>query len=221
MTTKGSYTDLTTLKDYCKIAGSNTDDDTALTSLITAVSDWIDNYCQRTFGSEAGTVRTVNGTGSFRVAMPEDLQAVTLLEVALYEGATYSTVPGDGISYPSDFYLEPKDNLPGRPYRWIDFGLLPTTSIGAFYRGHRTVRVTGTWGWSAVPASVANACLEICKTINRARRTGDAGEVGEGQFGSQKIGRFVTSDVKAMLHEFQIVRVGSSAPFPVGRVGWA
>lgn len=206
MTTKADYCSLAQVKDALGI--NNAVDDTFISRVITSCSDWVDQFTGHTFGSEIGGTRVLNGSGSKRLALPEDMQAVTALGVMFYENdpAGYHNVPL------TDFFLEPQNSLmPGWPYQWLEFGLLPTTNVGAFYRGHRTVQAIGNWGWAAVPASIVEATLEIVMAIQKRRKAGFQDTVGTTEMGTPIIGKFVPEYVRKTLSMFSEIHVGSSA----------
>lgn len=131
----------------------DTDDNTALTAVSTAASEWVNKYCQRQFNNTT--------TSSDRTYKPRDWYTVEVDDFHTTTGLVIATDgTGDG-SYgttwaASDYVLEPFDGIEagttGFPYRKIvaaESRMFPNC-----VRRPNTVRVTAQWGWAAVPASV-------------------------------------------------------------------
>ena len=204
MAIKADYTSLSVVKSNLKITSTNEDAD--ISRLITACSDIVDQYCQRGFGSDAGTVRLLNGNGRRYLSTNDDLVSVSLLEVAQYEGQAFTTIPS------TDFFLEPQnENLPGFPYTRIEMASIPTTIAGAFFRGHRTVRITGTWGWTSVPASVATAVVDMVSVMHKRRLAGYSDTLGDSTLGTTSIGKLLPASVLDSLSMYRKYSLTGSA----------
>ena len=134
---------------------SDTIDDLSINLAISAAEDLIDGYCGRSFGT-AGTVATArvySSTVPDLVAI-DDATAITLVE----------TDPGLDGSWQddwtsSDWQAEPLNGLnnglswPYTRLRAVGDYLYPPSNKAA-------VRVTGTWGWPAVPDAVKQATIQ-------------------------------------------------------------
>jgi hypothetical protein len=146
-----AYCTNTTLKAYLGIPGSDTADDTLLTSACVAASAWVNNACQRDFNkTTTASARVYRADASCAVDV-DDFHTITDLVVKTDTGAngTYATTR-------TDFVLEPSDGVVGAttgwPYRKIRF--ISTAIPSSEYP---QVQVTAQWGWNAVPESVTMA----------------------------------------------------------------
>jgi hypothetical protein len=106
----------------------------------------------------------------------------------------------------SDYQLLPFSRPDGWPYTSIQ-------AIGGLRFPHPTgsgrsdrVRITGVWGWAAVPTSVKQACLmKAAKLFMRHQSPG--GIAGGGDFGPIRISRFEDPDVVDLLDPYRRVTV--------------
>jgi hypothetical protein len=159
------------------IASSDTTEDTLVDSLITAASSAIDQYCDRPAGfSPQGTqTRYYTALEYYRIDV-DDLLTVSSLATDDGIDGTYSEVWTAGT-----YNLTPYNAaLEGRPYTGIESS---DTSILNFPK-HVTkgVKIIGTWGWSAIPAAIKQACLlEVAKLY--ASRNAPFGVIGTGDAG--------------------------------------
>lgn len=153
-------------------------DDSFLTSVLDAASSAIDDHCQRTFAAYGGggaTARVFVPTGS--VLLP------------IFDATTVSSITEDGTSLASTYWqAEPVNNLDGSgatvPFdciRRIDGGVWSQTSG---YPGKASISVTATWGWSAVPPRVKQACFIVAKQIAE-DRDARSGLVDFGEFAAR------------------------------------
>ena len=159
------------------IASSDTTEDTLVDSLITAASSAIDQYCDRPagFGPQGTQTRYYTALEYYRLDV-DDLLTVTTLATDDGIDGTYSQVWSAGT-----YNLTPYNAaLDGRPYTGIESS---DTSILNFPK-HSTkgVKVIGTWGWTAIPAAVKQACLlEVAKLY--ASRNAPFGVIGTAEAG--------------------------------------
>jgi hypothetical protein len=159
------------------IASSDTTEDTLIDSLITAASSAIDQYCDRPagFGPQGSQTRYYTASEYYTVDI-DDLISLTSLATDDGIDGTYNQSWASGT-----FNLTPYNAaLDGRPYTGIESS---DTSVLNFPK-HSTkgVRVIGTWGWSAIPAAVKQACLlEVAKLY--ASRNAPFGVIGAGDAG--------------------------------------
>lgn len=143
------YTTATALKSYLRI--TDTDDDTEIAVHITAASRSIDRACNRQFGVVAGAEQRYyepewDRRRSKYVVKIDDLSATTGFVVLDADGTAIAAqvVIGDG-----GYVLEPR-NAAQKSTPWTQF-VVPSATTH--------FNVTGLWGWSAVPASIEQACL--------------------------------------------------------------
>lgn len=161
-----SYITLPELKDRLDIG--DTEDDTVLTSAITAASRGVDHYCRRQFNqTTTASARTYYPTHS-RLVIVHDFHTVTGL---LVKTDTDDTGTFDATWAATDYQLEPLDGIvdgvEGFPFwkvRAVDSELFPAA--------HRaTVQVTAQWGWSAVPGPVKEATFIVAQDIAKLKDT--------------------------------------------------
>ena len=153
--------------------GGNTVPDDRLEHLIEAASREIDGLCNRRFYQ-------ITETRVFTAEWPDlldidDLTELTTLETDDQNDRTYSTT-----WTATDYELEPANNSAhGRPYTSIQ--LHPQTTK-AFPTTRRGVRVTGVWGWPAIPEPVEQACVLIAVRLSQSAKApyGTAGTVQDG-----------------------------------------
>lgn len=160
---------------------------------ITAVSAMIDNYCDRSFGRSDSQARDFIPVDSTVVQLGpfDDLVSVS----SITEGDTFTT-PVTG------YLLEPHNPAVGsevRPYRAIR-----RTSGTWTLDVTPTVRVTGVWGWPAVPAPVKAACrIQVARVFKR--NESPLGVAGFGEFGVVRVPSQLDPDVRQMLDPYRIL----------------
>lgn len=176
---------------------------------VTAVSRAIDHYSDRHF-YQVGTT----GTPVARTFAP---CSSTRLDFGSLGDLTDEVVPvvetdaaGDGtfetLWAASDYQLQPFSRKDGWPYTGLEavagrrFPFLLTPG-----RRNR-VRVTGVWGWDAVPVDVKQACLIKAARLF-ARHQSPNGIAGVGDFGPIRISRFEDPDVVDLLGPYRRVAV--------------
>jgi len=203
-----AYATLSQVKSAMSLGTADTTDDTQLTAALGAAEGLIDGYCGRTF-AVAGTVAAT------RVYAPpmnfdddllwiDDATTVTLVETDSAGDGAFGT---DWAS--TDWQAEPLNGIVG--------GLaVPFTSVRSVgsYLWPRTsravVRVTATWGWSAVPDVVEQATIQ--QTIRLFKRLDSAlGFAGGPETGLIRVGRSIDGDVAQLLAPYRRVTGVTSA----------
>lgn len=132
--------------------------DTQLQLALDAAEGLIDSYCGRRFVQVASASRIYDGSGTSALIV-DDLLSVTIVQ--LDEDA-------DGIFEVSvtDYDLAPQNAAAdGRPYTWL------VRRNGIWRAASAYVRVTGTWGWSAVPPQVKQATLVQASRLLKRRES--------------------------------------------------
>lgn len=156
MAWKPDYCSASELKAHLRITDAA--DDTAIGICITAASRAIDKACNRQFGSAAQT-RVYQWGGEYANGRPavaiDDLMTTTSLVVKLeqQDDGTYTNT----LTYQTDFDLWPLNAAAdGEPWTHILFRSAASVfPIGAYAE----LQVAGTFGWTAVPTIVKEACL--------------------------------------------------------------
>jgi hypothetical protein len=128
-------------------------------AVLDAVSAAIDDYCGQTF------YLTATGTTRYYTAEWSDVLVVPPLVSVDASGlqtddngtGTYGTTWAS-----TDFTLWPWNaaaEVPARPYTEIRVDERSTSTGNTFPTGQRGVKVTGAWGWPAVPPQVREVCI--------------------------------------------------------------
>lgn len=142
-----------TISDITSAIGvSDSIDDDAISVALDAAESMIDGYCERSF-AVAGTAPAsrVYPADAADLVFIDDATTVTLVET--YDGSAWTAWDAD------DWQAEPLNARRGGvawPYtsvRAVDTRAFPVS-------GQARVRVTGTWGWPATPAPVAQASIQ-------------------------------------------------------------
>lgn len=199
--TASAYTTLAAVKAALRI--TDTVDDQLITSVITSASARIDNACNRVFTQSTGD----------RYYYPRNVLTVPIDDLATTAGLVVRTdTNGDGswatTLTSSQYQLEPLNALAqGRPVRMIR--ALGTDFGGAAWPispyGRAMLKITGTWGWPAVPAEIEEATRLL--TIRQFKRfDSPLGVAGFGDLGAMMV-RNIDPDIQALIAPFMLVAV--------------
>lgn len=195
------YCTLLELKDWAPIGIQITEHDTKAENVVTSVSRWIDNYCDRHFWqTSAGVARVFDACGQYTLEVG-DVTAVTEVATDDDRDGVYETVWAG-----TDWQLTPAGapTAPeAKPYRKVkSLGrAFPLRTVETDREG--LVRVTGTWGWPAVPVDVYQACLLQSGYIVR-RKDSPEGVFGINDFGVVRMSGRLDPDVAALLGPYQV-----------------
>jgi len=143
----GDLTTLADVKALSNIGAGGTASDPELTRLITAASTFIANATGRSFDSVKTANEIRDGSGGVNLYLREG-PVVTVQ--SLYIG----TVP---------IPLQPQDGQPG----YFIVGNSVALYGYSFTRGLNNVRVSYTYGYTAIPADVAQAAIELVVSMYR------------------------------------------------------
>lgn len=183
----GNYATSTELKGYLGVPASDTTDDTQLTDALNTVSREIEKFCHRQFNDA--------GSATARVFYPDSNCLTRVDDFSTGSGLIIKTdTAGDGTYATTwastDYQLEPLngvvDGESGWPYWTIRavgtqrFSCLWTATTIA------PLQVTARWGWTAVPASVKQACLILASETFRLKGA-PFGVAGMDQFGPIRV----------------------------------
>lgn len=185
MTITNGYCTLAELKARLDIATADTDDDTILEAIITAVSRHIDNVAGRWFFSSSGSVadetRYYTGHDSHEFISPDDIISLTTI-----------ATDGDGDGTYEDTWTDSDYNL--LPYN-ASSGSSPYTSIETSEQGDywfpemakKGIKLTGKFGYAlTAPTPIKEACLLQCERLFK-RKDAVFGVVGGGDMGMNYI----------------------------------
>lgn len=180
--------------DQIKAALRITDDvDNSLINMAgSAASELIDGYCQRTFGTVAET----------RYFAPHDSYVINIDDLAgtaiTLQTSTLSDQVYDVTWAAKDYQLEPlnavADGLswPYTRIRAVDDYIFPTAY------GEKTVKITGTFGFPAVPASITQAAVIQASRIFK-RLDSPLGIAGFGEMGAMRVSKGLDPDVAQLV----------------------
>ena len=191
---------------WAQIAGLSKSDQMDMIRDATTVA--IDEYCQRHFWQDGTLAQPVART--FEVSHPcqfslhdgtvgGDLSTVVAPTVETDEAGdgTYETLWAAG-----DFQLLPYNRPTGRPHTKVK--AVAGRRFPVSYGTGRSdqVRITGVWGWNAVPVNVKQACkIKALKLLTRMQSPN--GVAGVGDFGPIRISRFEDPDVVSLLDPYR------------------
>ena len=190
------YCSLAELKAALRITDSVDDD--LLELSINGASRQIDGYCERVFYSTSDT--RVYTPQTSLICEIDDLVSITSLKTSSIYGANF-----DVTWSATDYQLEPLNGLAGgttTPYTRIRaignylFAKLPAWGGGE----GATVQVVGTFGYSAVPDAVKQACVLLAMRQFK-RYDSPLGVAGFGDIGVVRVSR-VDPDIASLLEPY-------------------
>lgn len=177
-------------------------DDTVIEDLVTAASRWIDQYTGRQFwATAAGAVRifdTLDGTSIDLGAA----QAVTAVKTDENQDGVYELTWSA-----SDYQLLPYEVTSPEPRPYTELRSTGTRRFPVpIYLGRvGLIQVTGTFGYSTVPADINLACrMQTSRLLQR--RKSPEGVAGWGEFGPMRVAT-TDKDVTALLDPYRIYAV--------------
>lgn len=195
MALTNAYTTLQTVKAALRITDNV--DDTLIENAINTASRMVDGYCQREFYN-AGTAARVFAASDELYVDIDDLAgtAITLQTDDQANGAF------DITWTPSDYQLEPLNGkLAGQAWaytriRAAENYLFPVEN------GLALVKVTGVWGWPAVPQAIEYATIMQSQRLFK-RLDSPTGILGFGDMGAVRVTRQLDPDVAEMVNPFR------------------
>lgn len=172
-------------------------DDTLINMAGSAASDLIDGFCARTFAT-TGTVTRFYAPSDNYVLYTDDI-AGTAITV---QSSTGADAVFDVTWATTDYQLEPLNGVTGGatvPFtrlRAIDNYLWPTA------QGEATVKITGLFGYPAVPITVTQATVLQASRIFT-RLLSPLGIAGFGDLGVVRVSRQLDPDVAQLVEPFR------------------
>lgn len=174
--------------------------DTTLDSILLTASRLVEQRLGRVFNqSTADQARYFEGVGhegfdpygdrARKLAIDDlvSLAATTPIAVDLAMDGTYSTTFAAStwaVLTPFNAALQPEPE----PYTHIELLRRGSPTLAYWPRVPRVVRVTGTWGWPAVPGAIKELTIQIAHRIKQAHDAGSSGEIPTFEGGSAIIG---------------------------------
>ena len=148
-----TYALLDDVKDALRI--SDTNDDVVLAGVIESASRAIDQYCDRYFGqtgTEAVPVQRLYRATGTRQVLIDDL--VTLTDVEVDYSGYAETFTSLGATSVVKQPVNAATLVPPQPYTVL---LAKPSAVLPLPPGW--VRVSGVWGWPAIPQQIRDACV--------------------------------------------------------------
>lgn len=196
MAISNGYASLLQIKSAIGIADGI--DDPMLEMAVEAASRQIDSYTERYFYN-AGTATKIFAPLDEFVCATEDF--ITLTQVQTSEdGESWDTTWGT-----DDWQAEPLNGRAGglvtsyTQIRAVEDYLFP------YRQGEATVRLTGTWGWSAVPIAITQATVILASRIFK-RLDSPLGIIS-GELGSMRVGFRLDPDVQHLIEPYRKIRM--------------
>ena len=173
-------------------------DDSLLEMAVESASRLIDGYAYRYFYNAGTATRDFVAEDSY-LTIIDDLISISELKTTDEIGSDYVTWSAD------DYQLRPVNGK-------IDGLSVPYTSILSTddllfnIKGQQAlVRVTGVWGWAAVPIAIKQACVIQASRIYK-RLDSPLGIAGFGDLGAIRVGRALDPDVEQLVMPYRIMR---------------
>jgi hypothetical protein len=197
MALTNAYASLAQVKAALRITDNV--DDTLLEMAIESGSRAIDGYTSRNFYSSGTATRYFAPMDSF-VTEIDDLISLTSLETQSDDDSTYDTTWAA-----TDYQLEPLNGrADGLPTSYTNI-----RAIGEYlfsqWDGEATVKVTGVWGWSAIPIAVTQACVIQSSRIYK-RLDSPLGVAGFGDIGIMRVSNRLDPDVAQLVDPYRRIR---------------
>ncbi len=197
MAISNGYATLAEVKSALRI--TDTIDDSLLEMAIESASRLLDSYTARSFYNAGTAARYYAATNDYQTDIDD---AVSISEVATDFSAdgTYDT-----IWQASDYEVLPLngrvDGLPV-PYNGL-------RAIGDYtfpiYNGEGLVKVTGVWGWSAIPIAIKQATIIQASRIFK-RLDSPLGVLSSPDLGFIRVGSRLDPDVAQLVDPYRIVK---------------
>lgn len=191
------YATVGELKNWIGITDAT--DDTVIASVLDEASRDIDAHCGRFFyQTAAATVYYFTAVDSWRLLLPD---CVSLAAVA-------TDTTGDrtyGTTWAATDYDLTPDNAAALAEPYTTLEVAPQGSYRLPVGVRKGVKLTGVWGWPAVPDAVKTACLLRASWLFQ-RRVTPLGLAGSADIGMVRVGRW-DPDFEKMLETYRRVNV--------------
>lgn len=169
--------DLITLAQVkARVEVTDAADDTLLDELIDQVSDWIQEFTERSLTAEAGATYYVDTQAGSEILITRGVRAVTSLEVATADqpdsGGTYTAVAA------ADILLRPLaiDRKPG----WPPTRIVIAGKVARLVTARNGARITGDFGFAATPPAIQGVAIDAVVNAFTSRQGPTDQGIGEG-----------------------------------------
>jgi hypothetical protein len=120
-------------------------------------------------------VHLLDGNGTNRLCVHQGIVSLTSLEVAWVTGAPYN------MAAATDYFLDPAWPELGEPFTHISMSEVGNYTI--LPPGQANIRLSGVFGYAAVPIRVKRATVALARQIYRADATTPGGMAGPDEWG--------------------------------------
>jgi hypothetical protein len=194
-----TYATLAEFKEAAGILSSDTVSDTALQDVLNTSAKMVDRYCDTAigFGQTSSQTRYYQAS-KVTQCLIDPLVSISQLATDNGWDGTFSTVwsATDYIFYPRNAAAD------SMPYYWMDANL--ATGAQMFPLIPNGVKVTGVFGWPAVPAAVKQATIIQALALFSSRQA-PFGVIGAGSEGSvMRMSAALHPEVKALLEPYRL-----------------
>ena len=176
---------------------------TIVSGLCTQANEYIERKTKRPIGPDTTLTYTLDGFDALEngrlLIVPRGIRTLTTLETATTTGGSFTEVAaGDFFLRPAAYQLEP-----GWPFTEVWMSDIPSSSTTTPYfpPGYANVRLTGTFGWAAIPADLTEVAeVAVVRAFN-GRQTGQHDTAGGEETGVAMISRlFDIRDLRTIEH---------------------
>lgn len=206
MAITNGYCTLADVKAALRIPNADTVDDSLLETAVESASRLVDGFAQRSFFAGGTAVRYFT-PDSMLLCEIDDLVSLTQL-------ASSTNLDGnfDRVWTSNEYQLEPLNNkvdgLIGWPYtriRAVTGIYISANSYFPINNSEASVKVTGTWGWSAVPAAIKQATILQSSRIFK-RLDSPLGVLSAPDLGYIRVGSRLDPDVQQLVDPYRQTR---------------
>lgn len=200
MAITNGYATLAEVKAALRIPSADTIDDTLIELAIESSSRALDTYTGRYFYNAGTATRYFVADTNYYTVIDD---AITITEVATADDldAVY-----DNVWDSTDYQKEPLNNVSGGITGWpttalraVDDKLFPVNSQEA------CVKITGTWGWSAVPIAIKQATILQAARVFK-RNESPLGVLSSPDLGFIRVGTRIDPDVAMLVDPYRTLR---------------
>lgn len=185
----GAYATAAALKTRINISDST--DDTVLGNVCDQINDYIEDRTHRVIAPISSATYYYDGDGSRSLYLPitadgthiGGIRAITALSCQQYTGAGFSAVDS------SQYFLRQVVGIRG-PFERLLFTDYPTGMFSSWPRGFKTVQITATAGWAAIPDDITDLALTAATRAWHAIENGQSDIVGTDEMGRPLVSRF-------------------------------
>jgi Phage gp6-like head-tail connector protein len=209
MTLTNAYATVAQVKASLRITDSI--DDTLIEAAIQSASELINGYTNRVFYNMGSGSRFYAASDPYFCPI-DDCISITEVATAVTSNGNYDTIWANPSTNQNngDYQTEPLNAA------YPTDGIAsPTTGVRALWRylfptigGNALVRITGTWGWSAVPAPITQACIIQAARLYK-RNDSPTGVMGFGDMGIIRVGSQLDPDVRQLVEPYRRINLGA------------